>query len=199
MRPGRRTGSLLVEVLIASVLGAMVVGTLCEMYLAGQRSIKRIQAEATAWRMANLGMERMAVIAEQGVSFEAKDGGTTLKVVLPRLVDSAGHYVPKADATGLKYENGEEVNFYLANSTGTNSGDILWIRRKPVGGSDTPDPEWSLTPGTTLGRVQPISSLTVVKVNNFAVTVTITATQPYSGKNATVSLTRTIYMRHNNG
>ena len=198
IRERRRAGTTLVEVLIASAVVALVVGALCEMYLTGQRLTKRVHAEGTAWQMATLGMERMATIIEQAVRFEVKDGGTGLKVVMPRLTDSEGNYVPKAEKDKLKYEDGEEDKFYLANSGGLSAGDILWLRRKPRGGDDLPDSEWSLTPGTTMGRVQPVSSLTFVKVNDRAVTATIAVTEAYGGKSASASLTRTIYLRNHN-
>jgi hypothetical protein len=184
--------------LVAGSLIALVVGALCEMYLVGQKLTRRVGAEATAWQMANLGMERMAAIIEQAVKFEVRDGGTVLKVVMPRLTDSEGNYVPKADKDRLKYEDGEEDRLYLADSSGVNDGDILWLRRKPRGGDDLPDPEWSLNPGMTTGRVQPVSSLDFVKVNDLAVRATITVTQSYSGKTATATLTRMIYPRNHN-
>jgi hypothetical protein len=188
----------LVEVLVAGSLIALVVGALCEMYLVGQKLAKRVGAQATAWQMANLGMERMAAIIEQGVSATVVGGGGELEMTLPIDRDANGNYLPRLVGAGLAYGNGEMVRFYCANSGGVASGDILWLARKPVAGAWTPDAEWSLTPGTTQGRVQPVSSLSFVKVNDCAVTATIAASEPYGDKSASATLTRTIYLRNHN-
>jgi hypothetical protein len=192
-----RAGVALIEVLLVGTLSAMLIGAICQMYLTGQKLTKRVQAEATVWQVANLGMERIAAITAQGVSAQV-EAVDQLRVILPLDKGAGGNYEPRLVTGDLTYRDGESVRFYRANSGGTQTGNILWLSRKPVSGSWTPDAEWSLTPGTTQGRVQPVTSLAFTAVADNAVTATITVTQSYGLKSATVTLTRTIYLRNHN-
>ncbi len=194
----RKAGVTLMELMVACGLTGLVVTSVCGVYVYALRLWDRGQAATSAYITASQGMDRICEVIEQAVDAQMTVYGD-LKVWVPRDKDSDGTYRPYWESNAeLRYRSGDEVVFYLSDHTGSTwaSGKILWRR---VNGSR--DTAWSMIPGSTTGRVEPVESLAfqVYDVDpRKVVRVTLETRQKCGSRTETLTFRRYVYLRNHN-
>jgi len=202
-RHSNEHGLTLVELVVVVAILAVIVASLCDVFIANQMAWDRQSAASTALITTSAALSTVGAYLENAVDVKVKTRYTTgdaVVVCLPQ--DSAyGIYVPQAGF----YRQGQVVVFYLSDSTGSysRSGDILWAGTllrwvDPSPGNVTPDPNWSLYPGGTNGRIAPVTSLqfTILGDRYWGGTLTVTASYKAGRGTATLARTRNVCYRY---
>lgn len=195
----RDQGVTLIELIIASSLTALVATAVCGVYVYALRLYERGQAANSAYVAATLGVDRMARLVENAVDAHASSYGR-LTIWLPMDQDSDGHHLPCwVGNSSLRYRPGDQITFYLSDTTGNAQlwhGNILW---RSVNGQ--PDPSWSLLPGGTQGRVAPVTEL-LFWIATFdtrkRVCIAVRTEQTYGNKVYPLTISRYVYLRNHN-
>ena len=148
-----------VELLIAITVSVVLIGALCEMYLVLASEFERQQGEGDALASTSFACSRIADYAAVSISAQTYTRYTADEALCVQLpADMAyGIYVPVQAGPLIQYRPGQQIMFYLSDSTGdyNRRGNILWAgvvqSFSPI--TVTPDQSWSLYPGTTQGRI----------------------------------------------
>jgi prepilin-type N-terminal cleavage/methylation domain-containing protein len=207
-----RGGFTLVELLVTVMILAVVVTGLCDVFIANQKAWDRQSSQSTALTATDAAMSAIGSYASKAMDrriYSRFSTGDVLVVCLPS--DTAyGMYVPSCtDNWGhpvdLQYNHGQGIVFYLSDSTGSygRTGSILWAGtvsfwQTPSVFNVTPDSSWSLYPGSSRGRIAPISSIrfgTSGAQRYTGVDVTVNATYEAGAGTADLTRTRTICLR----
>ena len=207
-------GFTLVELIVTILTLAVVVTALCDVFIANQKAWSRQSGKSSALIATGAALTSVGSYARNATYtriFTRFSSGDALVVCLP--ADRAyGFYIPmnehNDDYEGepWDYQPGQSVVFYLSDSTGSyaRSGSILWAGTVP--GSETPsaynvtpDPSWSLYPGTTNGRIAPIASIrfeTPPGQRYENVDITVRSSYKAGAGTATLTRTRSICLRN---
>ena len=128
-------------------------------------------------------------------------GNTTTGTATVSNLDASnakGAYIPQRQSdNSLQYNEGPQVAFYLSDRTGSESvagGTILWRATADVGGSLTPDTQWSMA-NTNVGRFSGLQSFTISSSNQpNTVTVSLSVLGSSGHNTKTYVTTRDMYM-----
>ncbi|MGI6294833.1 MAG: PulJ/GspJ family protein [Armatimonadota bacterium] len=182
----QKNGFTLVEVLVVSTVLALLLTSLCGIYLSVAGEWERQGGQGTALVATSMACTRLSEIMSQAtgaVVLQRFEPGDAIAVNLP--ADRAGGiYVPVWNSGKVQYQSGNWVVFYLSDSTGNynRTGDILWSASMNWGmypRGIVPDAGWSLYYNQPIGRVAPISSLQFSMSTDDRPLVTIVATSEY--------------------
>lgn len=200
----RQRGLTLIEVLLATVLTALVLGGVLGIFGFVMRQWGGQVSRSNALQAANLGMDRMTKEMRHAILYESVDAyGVSNVFTFPNNKDSAGNYVPAWSGGKLQYQPGTRVRFYLSDTTGDPAvaGPILWREYLPVGGSWTIDSAWSLQPGSSArGQVANVTELSFSTTGMPANTVRVALTiQVREGSQTTAyTVKRDVYLSNHN-
>lgn len=202
-------GFTLIELLVTVMILSVIVGCLCDVFVANQQAWDRQYGQSVALTATNDALLDLSKYVNNAMDWEVYTRYTTGDVLAVSLPANSAHgiYVPAHDSFGnLQYNHGQTVVFYLSDSTGSysRSGDILWAGTMsfwgtPASWNVTPDTAWSLYPGSTRGRIQPIQSIRFYRrpwQTYLNVDITVTATYTAGSGTATLSRTRTVCLRN---
>ena len=201
---GGRRGVTLVELLIAVMVSAVLIGALCEMYLVLASEFERQQGEGDALACTSFACSRIAEYAVPAINAQTYTRyapNDALCIKLP--ADMAyGVYVPVQVGSRVEYRDGQQIMFYLSDSTGSyyRRGSILWagvVNSLWPSVSVTPDQSWSLYPGGTQGRII-LDSVRFDVVIGVRASVTISARRTYriGRTQKTLSAQRTVCLEN---
>ena len=194
------SGFTLLELLVTVAVLAVILTGLCEAFMANQRAWKRQSGASSALLATDAALSSLGSYASNAMDAQVYtrfSGNDVLAICLPADI-AHGAYVPTT-SVGWDYRRGQCVVFYLSDSTGSylRSGDILWAGTMlgwgtPSSANVTPDSTWSLYPGTTVGRVAPIGSVTFGLTSGPSVkNVCMTVVASYKAGSTTAILRRT--------
>ncbi len=179
-------GFTLIELLVVSAVLALVLTSLCGIYLSVAGEWERQDGQGTALSATSMACSRLSEILSQAtgaIVLQRFDPGDAIAVNLP--ANSAnGIYVPVWNSGKVQYQSGNWIVFYLSDATGNYNrrGDILWSAAMNWGtypAGIVPDTDWSLYYNQPRGRVSPISSLQFTVITSERPLVTIVATSQY--------------------
>jgi len=149
-----------IELMIAVTVSAVLIAALCETYWVMAGEFERQQGEGDALAYTSFACSRISEYAAVSISAQTYSRyapDDALCVQLP--ADMAyGIYVPVQVGPQVDYRPGQQIMFYLSDSTGNydRRGNILWsgavISLWPSV-TVTPDQSWSLYPGSQQGRI----------------------------------------------
>jgi len=181
-RNGRR-GLTLAEVLISAFLMLGVVFMSTQFARLNNVLWQRGMADSGSQRDAQMAIQKIAPFIRKARRVGTAQS-TRIMVQLPQY-DTGGNLVVPMVA-------GDEVTFYLSNSTGSmsSSGTILW---KAVNG--VPDAAWSLSNGA--GQVNLSSLAFTYGPSNESVTITVTASKQIGTSTQQFSTSQEVYLRNN--
>ncbi len=199
LSPANRTqhGFTLIELLVVSAVLALVLTSLCGIYLSVAGEWERQDGRGTALSATSMACSRLTEMMSQAtgaVVLQRFDPGDAIAVSMP--ANSAnGIYVPTWNNGKVQYQSGNWVVFYLSDSTGNynRTGDILWSASMNWGTYPrgiVPNTEWSLYYNRPAGRVAPISSLQFSVTTGERPIVTIVAISQYKAGAAQAALRR---------
>jgi Tfp pilus assembly protein PilV len=220
----KRSGFSIIEVLLAAVLTAVVLGALTSVYSFAARTASNAAASANATRQAQMLGNEIAKVVRNAVQCDVivGSGNTGLRCTMPANgvdVDGDGYldtYSPqRISKRGLeKWGKGNRVWFYMANSTGDFSkpGTIVWraqrIDDSPPTSSDC-DSKWAYYYGSSKLRWDITEALTFSvdsanQLTSFSVTCSQLAradrmaktSDVNSGSGYRTTLSRTIFWRN---
>lgn len=201
---GGRRGVTLVELLIAVMVSAVLIGALCEMYLVLASEFERQQGEGDSLAYTSFACSRVAEYAMPAISAQTYTRYTpndALRIQLP--ADTAyGIYVPVIQGAITVYRPGQQIMFYLSDSTGNyyKQGNILWsgvVTSLLPSVAVTPDQSWSLYPGSQQGRIilSSVQFSVVIGVRD-KVTISASRTYPIGRTTNTLSAQRTVCLQN---
>lgn len=197
------------ELLVVTSILALLLTSLCGVYLAMVFQWQRQQGEgdalvATSRTFAAVSAELSQAVTANLVNQRGPD--SAIIYTLPLDKDTTGqYYVPKWVGNALQYRPGAQKAFYLSDSTGNfdRTGKILW--RGVISGSYpfsytiTPDPTWDAD--AQRGRISPLDSLHFSTDNwGSPLRVTVTTTTSYLINNSNTQMTRnlSVFLRNAN-
>ena len=179
-------GFTLIELLIVSAVLALVLSSLCGIYLSVADEWQRQDGRGTALASTSMACSKISDYLSQAVGVEVVNRFTPADALAVNLPANRAHdiYVPVWNSGKIQYQSGQWVIFYLSDSTGSysRSGDILWAATmtwETFPRSVRPDPAWSLYYDQPKGKITPISSLQFAKTNDALPIVTMTITSTY--------------------
>lgn len=196
----------LVELMVASSVTALLLGSICGIYFVISAEWDHQQGQASALTATSQACSRMHELISQAAGAYALDRFSTGDVLVINMPsDKANNiYVPFWGASKLQYRSGALKVFYTSDSTGSinRQGDILWLGDIVIAGSSytvTPDKEWSLYYNSKRGRTAPIKSLrfTVTSPSDYdRVTFTVASTYKLKTTQKQLSQTGTVCLRN---
>jgi|YNPNPStandDraft_1061719.scaffolds.fasta_scaffold00067_25 hypothetical protein len=202
------SGFALIELLVTAAVTAVVLVSICGIYLAVSRDWDRSRGESEALVATTDCCSVIGSYIEQAVGAVVLDrpgGDDAICLQMPADTSSGGIYTPVWGANSLNYRGGGWLIFYLSDSSGSYhyNGNILWAATMDWSDfpwSITPDPSWSLYYGDSAkGRIAPLKNVTfAMSQSGQTPVVTITATACYNvaGTERQVVMTRTVLMRN---
>lgn len=192
-------GFTLAELLVVTSILAMLLTSLCGIYIAMLNEWQREQGQGEALIAVSRTFAAMSTELSQAITVEsAMRQGQCDAVIytLPLDKDATNsYYVPKWVSGSLQYRIGPQKAFYLSNATGkfAANGNILWrgllSGSYPFSYTVTPDPDWDTDPQR--GRISPLGSLRFDADNwGHPRRVTVTVTTSYKVMNSTTAISR---------
>lgn len=179
-------GFTLIELLIVSAVLALVLSSICGIYLSVADEWQRQDGRGTALASTSMACTRISDYLAQAVGVVLVNRFATADALAVNLPANRAHgiYVPTWNSGKIQYQSGLWIIFYLSDSTGSysRSGDILWAATMNWGAfprSVAPDPVWSLYYDQPRGKIEPISSLRFATTSGAVPTVTMTVTSTY--------------------
>lgn len=189
----RRKGFSLVEVVLASALTVVVVGTLASVYSLATRQAARAVASINGTRQAQILATEIAKTVSNSVycAVITSGGNTGLRCTMPQNgtdKDGDGYldeYTPYiVSKRGIeKFGRGKRVWYYFSDSTGnfTNTGTVLWRAQRNddlLPTTTDKDSAWAFYYGTSNSRWKLIESINFsVDANAKTTTFTIIGSQ----------------------
>lgn len=200
---GGRRGVTVIELMIAVTVSAVLIAALCETYWVMAGEFERQQGEGDALAYTSFACSRISEYAASAMSAQTYTRYTPNDALCVRLpADMAyGIYVPVRVGPSIVYRPGQQIMFYLSDSTGSYNGrgNILWAAvvtsLSPV--TVTPDQSWSRYPGSQQGRIILDSvEFDVVMGVRDSVTITARRTYPIGRTTKTLSAERTVCLQN---
>jgi len=205
-----RGGLPIIALMVTVSILALIVTGLCDVFLAYQKAYSRQSGASSALMATDSALSDLGSYVSDAMKvavFNRFAAGDVLAVCLP--ADSAyGIYIPtygSGPGNPIGYQSGQTVVFYLSDSTGaySRSGSILWAGTQnkwepPSDPRVTPDSTWSLYPGTTIGRIAPVTSISFTKPDlaQYAyVSITVASSYKAGAGNITLTRTRNVCLR----
>lgn len=151
-------GFTLIESLIALSVTTLLVTLLLSVYVQGTSGYTHVQFQRIVETAVETAMLEIGTACRDAMY--AKTQGTRLILLFPQDTDAYGHPIPTVGAGDPIYRPGNLFIYYLAGPSGSPAtpGTILWQGKIDSNGTLIPDLSWSLMPGSTRGRITPITT-----------------------------------------
>jgi prepilin-type N-terminal cleavage/methylation domain-containing protein len=146
----KQRGFTLMELMVTMTVAALIFSVVLDVWHVSSVNQKHLLTKTQSFANTTSVLDIIEREARQAIRFEIKtstSGKSLYTFVMPANRDANNNFTPVRTGNGLVYQEGQQVQYYLSNTTGspTANGNILWRATAPAGSAVfTPDTTWSM-------------------------------------------------------
>jgi prepilin-type N-terminal cleavage/methylation domain-containing protein len=202
----KQRGFTLMELMVTMTVAALIFSVVLDVWHVSSVNQKHLLTKTQSFANTTSVLDIIEREARQAIRFEIKtstSGKSLYTFVMPANRDANNNFTPVRTGNGLVYQEGQQVQYYLSNTTGspTANGNILWRATAPAGSSVfTPDTTWSMR-NTTQPRYPTLQTFAISTYDAWGTQIAIDArtTESAGARSASYTGREVVSLVNNNG
>lgn len=202
----KQRGFTLTELMVTMTVLALIFSVVLDFWHVSAVNQKHLLTKTQSFTNTTSVLNVVEREARQAIRFEVRtstSGKSLYTFILPANTDAGGNYTPVRTSTGLTYQEGRQVQYYLSDATGspTANGNILWRATAPAGSTAfTPDTTWSMR-NSTQPRYPTLQSFVISTYDAWGTQVAIDAqtTESVGARSSNYAGRDVVSLVNNNG